>query len=66
LTSIEAPNSQLRKALKPKGHFPTEQAVYKVLYLALSRAETKWTMPILRWDLALQQFDIRFLGRLSL
>ncbi|MFT6400600.1 MAG: transposase-like protein, partial [Bradymonadia bacterium] len=30
------------------------------------RAEKKWTMPIKKWDLALQQFDIRLPGRLSL
>jgi transposase-like protein len=64
--AIEALNSQLRKALKPKGHFPTEQAVYKVLYLALARAEKKWTMPIKKCERPLQQFDIRFPGRLSL
>ena len=64
--AIEALNSQLRKALKPKGHFPTEAAVFKVLYLALTRAEAKWTMPIRQWDLALQQFEIRFDGRLGL
>ena len=64
--AIEALNAQLRKALKPKGHFPTEKAVYKVLYLALGRAEKKWTMPIRHWDMALQQLDIRFPGRLSL
>jgi putative transposase len=64
--AIEALNRQLRKALKPKGHFPNDDAVYKVLYLALIQAEKKWTMPIKRWDLALQQFDIHFSGRLAL
>ena len=64
--AIEALNRQLRKALKPKGHFPTDEAVFKVLYLALIQAEKKWTMPIRQWDLALQQFDIQFSGRLSL
>jgi transposase-like protein len=64
--AIEALNRQLRKALKPKGHFPTDDAVYKVLFLALIQAEKKWTMPIPRWDLALQQFAIQFEGRLTL
>jgi putative transposase len=64
--AIEALNRQLRKALKPKGHFPTQASVYKVMYLALIQAEKKWTMPIRKWDLALQQFDIHFSGRLSL
>lgn len=64
--AIEAINRQLRKALKPKGHFPSDDAVYKVLYLALIQAERKWTMPIRRWDLALQQFNIHFSGRVTL
>lgn len=64
--AIEALNRQLRKALKPKGHFPSDEAVYKILYLALKRAEDKWTMPIRSWDLALQQFAIHFGGRVNL
>jgi len=64
--AIEALNRQLRKSLKPKGHFPSDDAVLKVLYLALLNAEKKWTMPLQRWDLALQQFNIHFEGRLAL
>jgi len=64
--AIEALNRQLRKALKPKGHFPSEKAVFKVLYLALKNAEKKWTMPIRQWDLALQQMAILFEGRVNL
>lgn len=64
--AIEALNRQLRKALKPKGHFPSEEAALKVLFLALRNAATKWTMPIKRWDLALQQFAIHFEGRITL
>ncbi len=64
--AIEVLNRQLRKALKPKGHFPSDDAVFKVLYLALIQAEKKWTMPIRQWDRALQQFDIHFDGRMRL
>lgn len=64
--AIEALNSQLRQAVHPKRHFPSEDAVYKVLFLALRLAERKWTMPIRHWDRALQQFAIRFEGRLPL
>ena len=64
--AIEALNRQLRKALKPKGHFPSEEAALKVLFLALRNAATKWTMPIKRWDLALQQFAIHLEGRITL
>jgi len=64
--AIEALNRQLRKAIKPKGHFPTEDAAMKVMYLALNHASKKWTMPIRSWDLALQQFAIHFEGRVNL
>lgn len=64
--AIEAVNRQLRQVLKPKGHFPSEEAAMKVIYLALTRATQTWTMPIKRWDLALQQFAIHFEGRLTL
>ena len=64
--AIEALNRQLRKALKPKGHFPTEAAAMKVIWLALRQATKKWTMPIKQWDLALQQFAIHFEGRVNL
>lgn len=64
--AIEALNSQLRQAVQPKRHFPSDEAVYKVLFLALRLAEKKWTLPIPHWDRALQQFAIRFEGRLPL
>jgi putative transposase len=64
--AIEALNRQLRKPLKPRGHFPSDEAVLKVVFLALQHASKKWTMPIRKWDLALQQFAIHFEGRLAL
>lgn len=64
--SIEALNSQLRKAVKPRGHFPSEEAALKVLYLALHHASRRWTMPIKDWPLALQQLAIYFPGRVNL
>jgi hypothetical protein len=41
--SIEAVNRQLRKIIKTRGHFPTEDAALKLLWLALRNAEKKWT-----------------------
>jgi len=40
--TIEAMHRQIRKAIKTRGHFPDEQAATKLIYLAISRAETKW------------------------
>jgi putative transposase len=63
--AIEALNRQLRKVLKTKGALPSEDAAMKLLWLALRQATERWTMPIQRWDLALQQFAIRFDGRVT-
>lgn len=61
--SIEAVNRQLRKIIKTRGHFPTEDAALKLLWLALRNAEKKWTYPIRDWPRALHQFAIYFPGR---
>lgn len=62
--SIEAANRQLRKIIKTRGQFPTEDAALKLLWLALIRAEKKWTYPIRDWPRALHQFAIMFPGRI--
>ena len=62
--AIESVNAQLRKVLKNRGHFPSDEAVTKLLYLALSNAQKKWTMPIKNWKAALNQFAVYFPGRL--
>src|SRR2546423_3909281 len=41
--SIEALHRQLRKIIKTRGHFPTEDAARKLIYLAIQKAKTKWT-----------------------
>lgn len=64
--AIESLNRQIRKAVKTRGQFPTDQAALKVVYLALERASKKWTMPIKKWGQTLQQFAIHFPGRVIL
>jgi putative transposase len=56
--AIESLNMSLRKILKTRGSFPTEDAAMKLLYLALSNASKKWTMPIQNWSKALNRFAI--------
>jgi putative transposase len=60
---IEALNRQLRKAIKTKGHFPTEEAARKLIYLALTNATPKWTRTA-GWTKALLAFKIHFGDRL--
>lgn len=58
--AIESLNASLQKALKPKKAFPNDDAILKVLYLALHRVSQKWTMPIRDWKAALSQLLIMF------
>jgi putative transposase len=41
--TIEGLHRQIRKAIKTRGHFPDEQAATKLIYLAIMRADAKWT-----------------------
>src|SRR4029450_1060662 len=43
--AIEALNSKLRRAVRARGHFPTDEAALKLLFLVLNRAEKEWRMP---------------------
>ena len=61
--AIEVLNRQLRKAVKTKGHFPTEDAVRKLLYLAIHNAVPQWTKTR-GWTKALLAFKIHFGDRL--
>jgi putative transposase len=62
--AIESLNRQLRKVIKTKGHFPSDEAISKMLYLALQNAAKKWSMPIRDWSRALHQLAILFPERL--
>ncbi len=64
--AIESLNMSLRKIIKNRAAFPSEEAAYKLLYLALQNIEKKWTMPIQDWARALNQLAILFDGRLSI
>jgi putative transposase len=64
--AIESLNFSLRKVTKSRAVFPTDEAVLKLLYLALTNASRKWTMPIHDWGAALNQFALYFGGRVPL
>jgi len=61
--AIEALNRQLRKAIKTKGHFPSEDAARKLVYLAIQNAVPQWTRTR-GWTKALLAFKIHFGDRL--
>jgi len=58
--AIESLNYSLRRLLKTKGAFPNDEAIRKILYLAIGKVSRKWTMPIRNWKAALNQFVIMF------
>jgi putative transposase len=62
--AIESLNMSLRKVTKNRGHFPNDDAMFKLLYLALRNIAKKWTMPIRDWKSALNQFSIIFEGKM--
>ena len=62
--AIESLNMSLRKVTKTRGSFPNDDAIFKILYLALKNASKKWTMPIQNWKEAMNHFAILFEDRM--
>ena len=66
--SIESLNSRIRRAVNARGHFPTEQAALKCVYMAImsldptGKGRQRW---INRWKAPLNAFEIAFPGRLT-
>jgi putative transposase len=58
--AIEALNSKLRRAVRARGHFPTDEAATKLLFLVLNRSEKEWIMPPREWCMAKAQFAVLF------
>ena len=64
--AVESVNDSLRRIIKNRGSFPSDEAALKLVYLALQNISKKWTMPVKDWRAALNQFAILFEGRLPL
>jgi putative transposase len=62
--AIESLNMTLRKVTKNKRFFPSDEAAFKQIYLALQNISKKWTMPLRDWKPALARFMIEFEGRI--
>jgi transposase-like protein len=64
---VESLNARFRRATRARGHFPTEQAALKCLYLVIRSLDPtgggrrRWTI---RWKPALNAFELMFEGRL--
>jgi putative transposase len=63
--SIEALHAKLRRAVRARGHFPTDEAVLKLLFLVLRLTSKEWKMPQREWTAAKAQFAILFEDRFA-
>src|SRR6266511_3413524 len=61
--TIEALHRQIRKTIKTRGHFPTEEAARKLIYLSIINAQKNWRTAY-NWSAALLSFKIHFGDRL--
>nr|WP_271253292.1 transposase [Pseudanabaena sp. Chao 1811] len=64
--ALESMNSSLRKVIKSQQIFPTDEATFKLVYLAMRNISKKWTMPIRDWKPPLNRFAILFEDRLHI
>ena len=64
--AIESLHMQLRKALKIRGHFPTDEAATKLIYLVLRNIARRWQKAPREWKAAMNQFAILYPDRFTL
>ena len=62
---VESFHSAIRKVTKTKGAFPTEDALVKLLYLAVTGIEKKWELVIRDWGVIYSQLYINFEERIT-
>lgn len=61
--AIESINAQLRKIIKTRGHFPSDDAATKLIWLALRNITADWGRPARDWKQAMNQFAILYQER---
>jgi putative transposase len=64
--AIESLNAKLRRAVRTRGHFPTDESALKLLFLVLNLAAKEWKMPPREWSMAKAQLAILFEDRFTL
>jgi putative transposase len=58
--AIESLNSKLRRSVRARGHFPSDEAATKLIWLQLREFTKKWKMPAREWSAAKAQFAVVF------
>jgi putative transposase len=61
--ALESVHAQLRKIIKTRGHFPTDEAATKLIWLALRNITAKWARGAIHWKIAMRQFAILYEDR---
>ena len=61
--AIESLNAQVRKAVRVRGHFPSEEAASKLIWLVLRKVQARWKNPPVFWQAAKTQLAIQFEDR---
>jgi putative transposase len=64
--AIESLNAQVRKAVRVRGHFPSEEAATKLIWLVLRNVQARWKNPPISWHAAKAQLAIQFEERFLL
>ncbi|MGE3977737.1 MAG: IS256 family transposase [Nitrospira sp.] len=63
--AIESINAQLRKIIKSRGHFPSDDAASKLIWLALRNITADWSRSAQNWKEAMNQFAILYAERFT-
>ncbi|MBK7472362.1 MAG: IS256 family transposase [Betaproteobacteria bacterium] len=63
--AIESVNAQLRKIIKTRGHFPSDEAASKLIWLALRNITALWGRGVYTWKPAMNQFAILYKERFT-
>jgi putative transposase len=64
--AIESVNSVIRKFTRNRKIYPNKESALKLVYMAISEASKRWTMPIRNWNAAINRFAIEYEGRLPI
>lgn len=63
--ALESVHARVRKIIKTRGHFPTDEAAIKLIYLALRNITAEWSKAAIHWKAALNQFAILYEDRFT-
>jgi len=58
--ALESVHARVRKIIKTRGHFPTDEAATKLIWLALRHITADWTKPAHQWKAAMNQFAVLY------